>query len=92
MPDGGTGETIDYGLAIALWLVGHICLASIEELAGSLVGQGHLGARMLADAFRIAVAPDVGGQDALVAFVNVIAGGLADEVGGDRPAAKVVLL
>jgi hypothetical protein len=31
------------------------------------------------------------GQDALVAFVDVIAGGLADEVRGDCPAAEVVL-
>jgi hypothetical protein len=31
-------------------------------------------------------------EDALVAFVDVVAGGLTDEVGGDRPAAEVMLL
>ena len=92
MPDGGTGETVDDGLAGTLRLIGHVGLAGVEELAGGLGGQGHLGARALADAFRIAVAPDVGGQDALVAFVDVVAGGLADEVRRDRPAAEVVLL
>ena len=91
MPDGGTGETVHDGLAGALRLVGHVRLTGVEELAGGLSGQGHLGASALADAFRIAVAPDVGGQDALVAFVDVVAGGLADEVGGDRPATEIVL-
>ena len=92
VPDGGTGEAVDDGLAGTLRLVGHVCLAGVEELAGGLSGQGHLGASTLADAFRIAVAPDVGGEDALVTFVDIIAGGLADEVRGDRPAAEVVLL
>ena len=91
VPDGGTGEAVDDGLAGALRLVGHVSLASVEELAGGLGGQGHLGARALTDAFRITVTPDVGGQDALVALVDVVAGGLADEVRGDRPAAEVVL-
>ena len=91
VPDGGTREAVDNGLAGALRLVGHIRLAGVEELASGLGGQGHLGARALADAFRITVAPDVCGENALVAFVDVIAGGLADEVRGDCPAAEVVL-
>jgi hypothetical protein len=33
----------------------------------------------------------VGREDALVTLVDIIAGGLADEVRGDRPAAEVVL-
>ena len=91
VPDGGTGEAVHDGLAGTLRLVGHVCLAGVEELAGGLSGQGHLGASTLADAFRIAVAPDVGGEDALVAFVDVVAGSLTDEMRGDRPATEVVL-
>ena len=91
VPDGGTGEAVDDGLAGTLRLVGHVSLTGVEELAGRLSGQGHLSARALADAFRITITPDVRREDALVAFVDIIAGGLADEVGGDCPAAKVVL-
>ena len=91
VPDRGAGETVDDGLTGTLRLVGHVRLTGVEELAGGLSGQGHLSARALADAFRITITPDVRREDALVAFVDVIAGGLSDEVGGDCPATEVVL-
>ena len=91
VPDGRTRETVDDGLARTLRLIGHIRLAGVEEFASGLGGQGHLGASALADAFRITITPNVGGQDALVAFIDVVAGSLADEVRGNRPAAEVVL-
>src|SRR5580700_7143792 len=49
-------------------------------------------ARSVPDAFRLAVAPDTGRQDRLVAGVDgVIADGLADKVVRDGPALQVVL-
>ena len=62
------------------------------ERRGGARGVGHLGGRALPDAFGLAVAPDPGGQDALVAGVDgVVADGLADQVVGDGPALQVVL-
>ena len=49
-------------------------------------------ARAPAHALRIAVAPDVGRQDRLVALVDPVAHGLADEVVADRPALQPVAL
>ena len=91
VPDGGTGEAVDDGLAGTLRLVGHVSLTGVEELAGRLSGQGHLSARALADAFRITITPDVRREDALVAFVDIVADGLADEVRGDGVAGEAVL-
>src|SRR5690606_13566448 len=62
------------------------------ERAGGPGGVLHLLGGPPADAFGLAVAPDAGGQDALVALVDgVVADGLADQVVGDRPHAAVVL-
>ena len=52
----------------------------------------HLLGGPLPDALRVAVAPDVLGQDALVARVDRVADGLADEVRADRPAVEPVAL
>src|SRR6266516_2821024 len=46
----------------------------------------------LPHALRVAVAPDLGRQDRLVARVDRVADGLADEVGADREAVQVVAL
>ena len=43
-----------------------------------------------AHAFRIAVAPDLGRQDAPVALVDRITDGLADEMRAEREAAETV--
>src|SRR5271165_2681903 len=65
---------------------------STPKRGGGPRGVGHLGGRALPDAFRLAVAPDTGGQDRLVADVDgVIADGLADQVVRDGPALQVVL-
>jgi hypothetical protein len=59
------------------------CRGGIEKFSRGAGGGLHFFGGALADAFRFAVAPDVGGQNGLVPFVNQIAHGLADEVGGD---------
>ncbi len=62
-----------------------------ETLRG-LRGLLHFLRGALAHAFGIAVAVDVVGQDLLVARVDVVAHGLADEVGADGVALQPVLL
>jgi hypothetical protein len=52
----------------------------------------HLFDRPLVDAVGLAVAPDMGGQDRLVALVDPIADGLADEVARDRVDGEVIPL
>ena len=66
MPDAGAGEAIDDIDAEALGGVGGL----FEFFGGAL-----------ADAFRVAVAVDVVGEDGLVTGVDVIADCLTDEVG-----------
>lgn len=63
------------------------------ERRGRPRGVGDLGGGPASHALRFAVAPDAGGQDALVAFVDgVVADGLSDQVVGDRPALQAVLV
>ena len=78
LPDGGAGEAHD-GL-------------DAEPLRRPR-GQLHLLGRPLTHALRVAVAPDVRGQDRLVPRVDrVVADGLALEVVGDRVDLEAVLL
>jgi hypothetical protein len=91
VPDGRAGKTIHDGLAGTLRLLRHISFAGIEELTSGLSGENHLSGGTLTDTFGITVTPDVCRKNALVALVDIIAGGLADEVRGDCPAAEVVL-
>ena len=91
VPDGRTRKAVDDDLTGALRLLGHVGLAGIEELAGRLGGQRHFLRGTLTDAFGLTVAPHMRGEDGLMAFVDVIAGSLANEVRGDRPATEVVL-
>jgi hypothetical protein len=65
-------------------------MAEIKELARGLGGVDHLAGGALADALRLAVAPDIRRQDGLVAGVDVVADGLADQVAGDGKAAQAV--
>lgn len=75
-PDAAAGEAIDDGYA---------------ELGGGLGGADHLRGGALADAFGVAIAPDFGADEGLVAVVDRVADALADEVIGDGPAAQAVL-
>jgi len=76
VPDGAAGEAVDDLDA---------------ELGGGLAGGDHLGGGALADALGLAVAPDGGGEDRLVALVDEIGDGLADEVVGDGVDLEAVL-
>ena len=62
------------------------------ELRGGAGGVLHLLGGALAHAFGVAVAPDLGREHGLVAGVDRVADGLADEVVADRPAAQPVAL
>ena len=61
------------------------------KLGGGPRGVLHLPRGALAHAFRIAVAPDVRRQDRLVALVDQVADGLADQVVADGEALQAVL-
>ena len=77
MPDAGAGETIDsYGEVVGTAGLG------IEEFAG-LGSVDHALGGTLADTFRIAVTPDLGGENGFVPLVNEITDGLADQMVGD---------
>lgn len=86
MPDRRAGEAVDDRVDDRL--VG----AGVEEFACGACGGLHRLGGALADALRIAVAPDLRGEDGLVALVDRIADGLADEVIGNGVAAQAVLL
>src|SRR6476661_7307264 len=78
LPDGGAGEADD-----------GVHAEGFGEPGGVL----HFLGGPLADAFGVAVAPDFGADDGLVAEVDgVIADGLAFEVVGDGPDLEVVLV
>ena len=64
--------------------------AGVKEFPGGAGGGLHLFGGALADTFGFAVAPDIGGQNGLVPFVNQIAHGLADEVVGNGVAREAV--
>src|SRR5690606_17108416 len=78
VPDRGAGEADD----------------GVDAEAGrGPCGVLDLGGGPLPDALRLTVAPDPGGQDGLVAFVDDgVAHRLADQVVGDRPALESVLV
>ena len=87
VPDRRAGETVDdSGKIIAAFAAG----LGIEKLPRGAGGGFHFFGGALADAFGFAIAPDVGGQDRLVPFVNQIADGLADQVRGNGVAGKAV--
>src|SRR5690606_41730893 len=76
VPDRGAGEADD----------------GVDAEVRGGAGRVHdLGGGAAADALRFAVAPDPLREDRLVAFVGVVADGLADEVVGDGPHLQVVL-
>jgi len=91
VPDGRTREAVNDDLAGTLRLLGHVGLAGIEKFAGRLGGQRHFLGGTLTDAFRLTVAPHMRGENGLVTFVDVVAGGLAYEVRRNGPATEVVL-
>jgi hypothetical protein len=62
------------------------------EAGGRTGGVLHALRGALVDAVRVAVAPDVGRQDRLVAPVDRVAGRLADEMRAERPALQPVPL
>ena len=62
------------------------------SLRGGAGGVLHLLGGALAHALRVAVAPHVLRQDGLVARVDRVAHGLADQMGADRPAVEAVAL
>ena len=77
MPDAGTGEAVDDADA---------------ETLGGVGGFDQFFSSALADAFGVAVAVDVVREDLGVAGVDVIADGLADEMGGDGVALEACVL
>jgi hypothetical protein len=77
VPDGRARETGDDGHA---------------ERRGGARGVLHALGGAGAHALGVAVAPDVGRQDALVARVDRVADGLTDQVVADRPAAQAMAL
>ena len=63
----------------------------VEKFSRGAGGGLHFFRRTLADAFRLAIAPNVGRENGLVPLVNQIAHGLPDEVRGNRVAGESVL-
>ncbi|MFT3787570.1 MAG: hypothetical protein QM770_15625 [Tepidisphaeraceae bacterium] len=86
VPDRRAGEAVHDGGEADL------VRAGVAEQAGGLRGVDHLLRCAFADAFGIAIAPDVGRQDALVTLVDVVADRLPDEVRADRDAGQAVVL
>ena len=87
MPDRGTGESVD-GNAVRGFREARL---GIEKRAGGLCGERHLFGGTTADAFRFAIAPDIGREDGFVAGIDRITDGLADEVARDREAGEAVV-
>src|SRR5690606_11255327 len=77
VPDAGAGEAVDD--------------ANAELLRGA-GGRLHFLGGALVDAIGLAVAPDVGRQDRLMAFVDDVADRLANEVIADRVALQAVAI
>jgi hypothetical protein len=84
VPDGGTSEAVDD------WVNDSLVGAGIEELTRGASGCFHLFGGALADAFGLTVAPDLGGEDSLVALVDGIADRLPDEVVGEGVASQAI--
>ena len=89
VPDAGPGEAVDDGREGVAALAAGL---RVEEGAGGLGGEGEFLRGALAHALGIAVAPDVGRENGLVALVDAVADGLADEVVGNRVAGEAVVL
>ena len=87
MPDRGTGESVD-GNTVRGFREARL---GIEKRAGGLCGERHLFSGAAADAFRFAIAPDIGREDGFVAGIDRITDGLADEVARDREAGEAVV-
>jgi hypothetical protein len=90
VPDGRAGEAVDDRGKVVLGAVA--AGLGVEERARGLGRGDHLLGGPLAHALGVAVAPDVGRQDGLVALVDVVADRLADEVAGDGVAGQAVVL
>jgi hypothetical protein len=80
MPDGGTSEAVDDG---GLIVAGFSTGLRVKKYACGTGGGLDLLGGALTDAFGLTIAPDIGGQDGLVAFIDEIAHGLADKMGGN---------
>lgn len=85
VPDARAGKTIDDGGRRRAGLG-----FGIEEFSRGAGGGLHLFSGAPANAFRVAVAPDISGKDCLVPFIGQIANSLADEVIGDGEARESV--
>src|SRR5262245_19661599 len=92
VPDRRAGEAVDDRAARELQALLHARRRGVEELARGLAGLDHLLRRALLHALGLAVAPDLGREDGLVALVDAVAHGLADEVRRDREAPEAVVL
>src|SRR5690606_28155053 len=77
VPDRRTRETVD---------------DTQTQLGGGAAGEDHLLSGALPHAFWLAIAPHVLGQDRLVAFVDRVTYGLANEVIGDREQLQAMLV
>jgi hypothetical protein len=86
MPDARAGEAVDDGRE-AGGLGG-----GVDEVAAGAGGVDHLLGGALTDAFGLTIAPDVRRQDQLVALVDQVADGLADQVRGNGEGAQAVRL
>ena len=82
MPDAGAGEAVHDGGALRTATI-LFCGCRVKKFSRGAGGGFHFFGGALADAFGLAVAPDIGGQNGPVPFVNQIAHGLADEVTGN---------
>jgi hypothetical protein len=87
VPDRRAGETVDDGGKLVGFAAAGL---GVEEEAGGLGGGDHLLGGPLAHALGLAVAPHVGREDRLVAGVDVVADGLADEVARNGVAGQAV--
>jgi hypothetical protein len=85
VPDGRAGETI-HNRDCAFFRA-RFCVEKFSRGAG---GGFHFFGGALANAFRFAIAPDVGGQNRFVPFIDQIADRLADEMIGNGETIKPV--
>ena len=85
VPDARAGEAVDDCGERALFRSG------IEKQPRRLGGVDHLGRSAFANAFGLAVAPDIGRENQLMPFVDQIANGLTDKVIGNRIRLQAIL-
>src|SRR5690606_22476578 len=89
VPDGGAGEAVDDG---GEFVAGFAAGFDGGEGGRGRGGAGEFAGGAFARALGVAVAPDGGREDGLVAFVDEVAHGLADEVVGAGEAGEAVVL